>query len=133
WILTQQPLHRLQGIHAIMDEFDVSSMDGNIAYMGKYRQAFVYDIRLQDRERTHHVLQGGDLLADVAALEQHLRNYRIRYLFLEPENLGDHEQKIVAALMARADITPVLSSVFRDRSRNYQLVVLRNEGVLAPT
>lgn len=132
-LLLPQPLQTLHGTHAIMDQFDVSKMDGNIAYWGKYRQAFVYDIRLQDRERSHHVLQAGDLLTDAGTLGEQLRDYRIRYLFVEPQSLGAADQAIVTALTGQAGITQVFAGEFRDRNTTYPLRVFRNDNPLADT
>ncbi len=130
-LLLPQPLQTLHGTHAIMQQFDVASMDGNIAYWGKYRQAFVYNFRVQDRERSHFMLQGGDLLTDTRTLAEQLRDYRIRYLFVEPHNLSAEDQAIIAALTALPGISQVFAGEFRDRQTTHSLLVFRNDNPLA--
>lgn len=133
WGLTQKNVLTMHGVHEIMAHFDMARTDGNIAYLGQYRQVFVYDIRLQDVQRSHYVLQGDDILAGAKDVPALLHDYRVRYLFVEPDNLSPEAAVAFDELKQQSSIKPVFSGTFKNRSHAFRLEVLRYNGALADT
>lgn len=81
-VFNQQKIPVVKGFDAIVEKIDVSRLDGNIAYLGKYRQLFTFYVRKADDERKAYVLQADDVIGK-SDVSNALFDYRIRYILVD--------------------------------------------------
>lgn len=120
---------KVVGVERITEKLDIGNLSGNIAYIGRFRQLFVYFIRLQDRQRRVYVIQGDDTL-DADDIERGVRNYRIRYLLIENDGLSAQEMQYIDALKISEHFDYLSSHDFYDGSKNVTMLVFKYLGDL---
>jgi hypothetical protein len=73
---------------------------GNVVYLGQYRQLWVYHQCMQDALRQHAVLQGDDLLAATKGWQTLLHDYQVAYVVMEAP-ADAHQQTQLSQLAKR--------------------------------
>jgi len=131
WQLQGLNIQTMRGTSAISESVDLAHLDGNIAYWGNFRQAFVYHFRQADKDRKHFILQADDILNTADSLETMLKRYRIRIILVETDNVPDQEKNIAAALSALPDIKHISTSEFWSGFNYNNISIYRYEGELA--
>lgn len=131
WQLQGLKIQTMRGTSAISESVDLAHLDGNIAYWGKFRQAFVYHFRQADEDRKHFILQADDLFTKADNLEAMLKSYRIRIILIETDNLSDQEKNIASALTSLPDIKHLSTGEFWSGFNHNNISLYKYDGALA--
>ncbi|MES2664101.1 MAG: hypothetical protein V4629_12455 [Pseudomonadota bacterium] len=76
------PFKGERGIAPLVMEIQPSASPANVMYLGKFRQLFVYYLRVQDSARRRYLLQGEDILA-AYPWPKALKDFHVEYVIRE--------------------------------------------------
>ncbi|MBL4868788.1 MAG: hypothetical protein JKY67_20690 [Pseudomonadales bacterium] len=114
------------GVDTIISDLNVSHMDGNLAYSGKYRQLFVYYFRQYDVNRDHSFLQADDILEKGVDWGEQLSKYRVRYILVENDRV-----EMIEALGKVEYVNKVAEKVFNSPKVAREIVTYEFVGEFA--
>jgi len=123
-------LSTVQNTTDIIELASVDKIDGNLLYLGHYRQVFVFDVRRLDTDMNVFVLQGEDLLATEHDPIEVLRKYRVRRIIVENNNVADNLKPALKKLLSDVDIEPIGTQKFYAHNKPQQAVVLAYHGTI---
>lgn len=116
-------------VDAVLAPLKIEGARGNLAYMGRFRQLFVYHFRREDPRREHHFLQADDILAGQPDLLEQLAKYRVQYILVEstqPEML-ERLRSAPEGIQVRAE------HELHSPRESLKLTLFEYTGELAPT
>ena len=130
--LRNESRHVLAGfrdVGAVMAPLKIEAARGNLAYLGRFRQLFVYHFRKEDPRREHHFLQADDILSGQPELLEQLSKYRVQYILVESTQLEMLERLRAAPEGIRVHAEHELHSP----RESLKLTIFEFTGELAPT